>query len=340
VVWSSVRAVVLTLLVASVAHAEERRTFVVSAAPPLDAERLAEVLRVYLDSYDIDVRTAPALPTTELREQLDRTRALGDDVRALASVRIADAIAGTVEVLFVDHLAGKSIVAAVQRAPRDEDFYRSLALKIQALLRSALYEKADELVTTAPALARLVGGSSTPTLVRAAAPLRHRLSLEVAYALDTFPAGNVVQHGVGVLGRVELGRLYEVALGIDALVPLQAVRGDVSTQFSTVPLRVSAAVHLRRPRLEGAIGAVGELLIVLLDASSPATPVRSDRSVAPALGVELAGRVRLSAPAWLYVRTSCLGVLAGERYLVRGDVVFDWTRLQVSAEVGLGLAVW
>jgi hypothetical protein len=37
---------------------------------------------------------------------------------------------------------------------------------------------------------------------------------------------------------------------------------------------------------------------------------------------------------------TALGVLVGQRYLVDGRMVLDTSRLQASASVGLGLAVW
>jgi hypothetical protein len=101
-----------------------------------------------------------------------------------------------------------------------------------------------------------------------------------------------------------------------------------------------AGVHLRRPRLEGAISGVVALNVLVLDAESPAREVRSERTVVPGLGVALAGRVRLAKVLWLHVRATVLGLPWGERFLVRGDPVFDVSGLQVTGEAGLGVAIW
>ncbi len=149
-----------------------------------------------------------------------------------------------------------------------------------------------------------------------------------------------MQHGVGLTGRLEVRKHFELALGIDALASVRAEHGEVSALVYTVPILLSANVHLRRPRVEGALGAVAELLVVLLDASSPSTAVRSDRFVAAAFGAQLAGRVRLASVLWLYLRGSVLGLVNGERYTVRGEPLFELARLQVTGEAGFGVALW
>jgi hypothetical protein len=314
------------------ARAEERHVVVVTAAPPLDAERLADVLRTYLEGYEVEVRARAAAPTADdLRQQITATRAAAEEVRAFAAIRVAST-GETVEVQLVDELAKKSLVATIPRSRRDEDLYRTLALKVQLLLRSALYESAPALTATAPALARLV---ATPP-----APLRApRLSLEVAYALVTFPLGHAVQNGVVVGGRLDYRRL-EFGLGIAALEPLTATQADVTAVIHTVPIFLAAGWHFRGRRVDGSLDALGELLVVVVDPRSAAGPVRSIRSVEPALGAEATIRVLLGSIVRLYVRPSLLGILAGDRYVANGAPLVDLSRLQVGVEAGLTVALW
>ena len=77
-----------------------------------------------------------------------------------------------------------------------------------------------------------------------------------------------------------------------------------------------------------------------MNVSSPAVQVQSPRSLAPALGLELAGRVRVAPTLCLYVGAAVLGILAGERFTARGETLLELTRLQVNAEAGLGVALW
>jgi hypothetical protein len=293
---------------------------------------LADALRTYLDGYAIDVRTAPVSNTDDLREQLASADAVGAQVQALATLRVS-ADSTTVEIQLVDRLTRKALVARVARAERDADFYRSVALKVQALLRSTLYEEPEKVAAVAPALSPLI-------LARAPSPRRNRLSLEVSYALQSFPLGRLVQQGVAVRARIELARIFELALGIDGLVPARAERDDVTAQLYTVPVMLAADVHLRRSRVEGAMGAVAQINVLRLDASSSNVDVRSETTVVPAFGVEAAGRVRLGSVLWLYARAAVLGAAVGKRFTIDGTSVFDVSGLQVSANLGLGAALW
>src|SRR3954469_8210558 len=114
----------------------ERPVLVVTATPPLDVERLADAVRAYLDELQVEVRAAPAPPAGELRGELAATARVGAAVRAWAVVRVADGAPGSVELEIVDRLTDKALLATVPRPRRDEDLYRAVALKVQALLRA------------------------------------------------------------------------------------------------------------------------------------------------------------------------------------------------------------
>src|SRR5689334_5980756 len=64
---------------------------VVTAAPPVDAARLAETLRPYLDDSAVEVRVAPAVAPGDLRAELAGLRATGVDLRALAAIQVSQA---------------------------------------------------------------------------------------------------------------------------------------------------------------------------------------------------------------------------------------------------------
>src|SRR3982751_2142338 len=106
----------------------------------MDAQRLADPPRVSLDEFGIRVETRPAADAGDLRKQLDDARQLGEAVRAIAVVRAEHGARGMVEIELIDLATDKAVVVSVPRPERDEDLYRALALKIQAVLRATLSE--------------------------------------------------------------------------------------------------------------------------------------------------------------------------------------------------------
>ena len=94
---------------------------VVTTGPSMDAQRLADALRVYLDEYGIRVQTRVAADAADLQARLDDARALGTAVRAVAVVRAEHGAPGSVEIDLVDLATGKALVVSVPRPQRDED---------------------------------------------------------------------------------------------------------------------------------------------------------------------------------------------------------------------------
>jgi hypothetical protein len=321
------------LLASSILAGAERYRVVVTAAPPIDADRLAEAMRAYLEEFSVDVVTAPAALDDDLRAQLDATNASGAHVGAIVSIRVAGGRSGAVEIALVDRMDEKALVATLSRPPRDSDLYRVLALKMQALLRSALYERREALATEAPALGRLVAAP-------VASQRPGRLALDAGYALVSFPLHGAIEHGVAVDLRVALGRFFELGLGVDIVAPLKLTSQDVGAVLVAVPIQVRGAVHGSRGRWQGAIAAIAEALVVSMDASSASAVVRSDLTAAAGLGLGLSGRVRITGPLSLYAEASAVGLLDGPRYFVRGEPLADLSRLQVSASAGLAVLLW
>ena len=213
----------------AVLHAELPDSVVVTAAAPLDSQRLADALRTYLDEFGIRVQVAPATAGGDLRTQLDDARHLGESVRAVAVVRAERETRGEIEVELYDLATDKALVAAVRRPARDEDLYRALALKIQAILRATFSEARGELQPASP-VGRLLaanerwrragharrpardgarrrdGQRCADSLAperpdRQARPATH-LALATGYAIVSFPVGGLVLQGVEVNGVV------------------------------------------------------------------------------------------------------------------------------------------
>jgi hypothetical protein len=310
---------------------EARPVLVVTAAGPLDGERLADALRAYLDDVNIEVRTADEAPGGDLRSELRRADEIGAAVRAWAVVRIAPGAPGSAEIQLVDRVTEKSLVTAVPRPRRDEDLYRAVALKVQALLRATLSEPSPA-VAASPALARL---AAAPPVAR-----DERFALETALAFVALPTDGLGQQGLAVSGSARLGEHLELALGTAALSALRAEAGAVSAVVSRVPVTLAARLRARRERWEATAGLVGELTVASLRTSSPTLAVRSGWSLVPAAGAQVGGRLRLGARAWVYARAAALGVIASQRYSAQGQPLLAFSGVELGGEAGLGVALW
>ena len=328
---------------------------VVTAAPPVDGQRLADAMRAYLDEYGIRVESASPAQPGDLRAQIADARRIGQAVRAMAVVRAqtgavgedpggggdpgSGGARGTIEIEIVDLATEKVLIAEVPRPRRDEDLYRALALKIQATLRATLSE-APERVGPRAGLTRL---ALSPSVVGqgATAPAPARVSLETGYVLFAFPLGGLQLQGLSLMAAFAARPWLEVALGGAVLDSLRAEGSGVVAVARVVPLGASARVRWAGARVEGLAGPAAGLAYVGVTPSSPSANVVTQRHLVPALGVELEGRlrVRASTPAWIYARAAGLGVLLGERYTAAGQVLADTSRFQASLSLGLGLGL-
>src|SRR6185369_9597081 len=68
---------------------------VVTAAAPIDGQRLADAMRAYLDEYGIRVESAAPAEPGDLRRQLTDARRIGEAVRAVAVVRAQRGVAAS-----------------------------------------------------------------------------------------------------------------------------------------------------------------------------------------------------------------------------------------------------
>jgi hypothetical protein len=306
---------------------------VVTTAPPLDAERLADALRVYLEGVGIRVETGPQSDATDLRRRLDDARALGEAVRAFAVVRAERGSPEAVEIELTDLATGKALLATVPRPARDEDLYRALALKIQAVLRATISEVRDELDPRS-SLGRLVAGPPPPP------PGRSRFGLDLGYGVIAYPGDHGARFdGLAVRGAWRPRGWLELALGTAALGATRAVHNDVEVEASLVPLRTAARARLAWERVELLGGPCAEVQLTRVTATSATTSVRSTRDVTVALGAEAEARVGIVASGWVYARLSALGVLDGARYEVGGEPVLDASRLQLAGTLGVGVGL-
>src|SRR6188768_2628054 len=158
--------------------------------PSMDAQRLADALRVYLDEYGIRVETRTAPDAADLHERLEGARKLGETVRALAVVRAEHAARGTIDIELYDIATDKAVVVSVPRPARDEDLYRALALKIQSVLRATLSEARGDLDPSSSAGRLVARGADARAPAEPPAGARTRLGLDVGYGFVSFRSDN------------------------------------------------------------------------------------------------------------------------------------------------------
>jgi hypothetical protein len=349
--------VVLPALAMGMADAPGPVDVVVTAAPPIDGQRLADALRAYLDGFGIRIENAAPGEWGDLRRQLAEARRIGQAVRAVAVVRaqkgdggddpasdVGDGdggggdARGTIEIEIVDLATEKVLIAQVPRPRRDEDLYRALALKIQATLRLTLSE-APERLGPRVAMTRLARSGSDGIEREPPVDSPVALSLETGYQLFSFPLAGVQLQGLAVALALAVRPWLELTLGGSVLDSVRAEGAGVVAVGTVVPLVAAARVRAARGRFEGLAGPAVGLAYVEIVPSSPTVSVTVQRHLVPALGVEVEGRLRLRPAAWLYGRVAGMGVLLGERYRAEGQVLVDTSRFQAALSAGIGIGL-
>jgi hypothetical protein len=311
---------------------------VVATAPPIDAQRLADALRVYLNEYGIRVEARGGGDAPELSNRLEEARKLGQSVRAVAVVRAAPGTAGEVEIELVDLATDKALLVSVPRPPRDEDLYRALALKIQSVLRATLSEARLGLDPRS-SLGRLVAEGSGLPRESAAPGAGTWLALDAGYGLAWFPLGGPLFGGLAVRATWRPAPRVELALATAALGPRNAVRGTVEATATMVPVHLAAKLPLAMGRAELLVGPCLAANHLRVATASATRQVRSSRTIMFAAGVEAEGRLAITAGVWLFTRAAALGVINGEVYDVDGAPIFDTSRLQISGSIGAGVGL-
>ena len=330
-----------TLLAALALWAQARDQIVVTAAPSIDAQPIADALRVYLDEFGIRIETRAAGEGGDLRKRIDDARQLGEEVRAIAVVRAEHGPRGSIEIELADLATDKALVVSVPRPERDEDLYRALALKIQAVLRATLSEARGGADPASP-VGRLVAHDAGAAPVEAVepAPAHGPLALDVGYGVVSFPSGGPLFGGLAVRASWRPRPALELALATAALASASAANGTVDATATIVPIHAAARRPFGAGRVQLVVGPCADATFIKVSATSATTtPVRSTHNLMIGLGGEGEARVRLAASAWLFGRVAALGVINGERYDVAGSPVFDTSRLELSAAIGAGLGL-
>ena len=313
---------------------------VVTPVAPLDAQRLADAMRAYLDKVTVHIEPPRPAAPDGMRQRLDDARRVGEPVHAGAVVRVERVPAGgepaEVEIELIDLTTDEILIATVAPPTRDEDLYRALALKIQAMLRvrwSGAPPGKGGQGSDSP-------GPAGPDAVVSAtfvAGTPSAFSVDVGLAILSFPISGPLLDGLEVRGRWRPSQHVALTLGTALLGSIRASSGGVDASASIVPLRLSAMLRLTAGRAELFAGPAAELSFLRISATSTTTPVRSAHHAMLALGGEMDARLELSGPLWMFVRAAAMGVLNGERYDASGVPLIDTSRFELASTLGLAV---
>lgn len=223
------------------------------------------------------------------------------------------------------------------------ELHRALALKVRAVLTGAADEEKNEplpppkLPPPPPAAPRVVYVQvpAPPPAVMAPPPppYRARFRLAVDYRA-TLPVADLglVRHGVAVDASLPIGRVVELALGVDvATSPSKQIAAGLASLFD-LPLRLSVRARLERSRLRLAGGAVVSLHVLSATAIG-FDGTRGDATrVAAGLGGEVVAQARLTEHMALDARVLVEGLVPDEKFQLHGSLAID----AGGALVGLG----
>jgi len=316
---------------------------IVTPVAPLDAQRLADAVRAYLDDVAIRVEPRPSAAADGLRQRLDDARRLGQTARATAVVRVERVIPagepGEIEIELIDLTTNEALIATIAAPVRDEDLYRALALKIQAMLRVRWSGAPPGPGGEGRAFNGTAGPDATLASSTFLASAPSALSLDAGLAVMSFPLAGPILDGLDVRAGWRLSRRVTLTLGTALLGSVSASSGDVEAVASIIPVRGAALVRLAAGRAELFAGPTAELSFLRVAASSATTQVRSARHAMLALGGEGDARLALGGPLWLFVRVALLGVLNGQRYDAAGVPLIDTSRFELGSTVGLAVGI-
>jgi hypothetical protein len=315
--------VALTALLAAAPQAApvpKRSLLLATAVEPLRVDRLADALRTYLDGNRIEVRTAPAVASGDLRADLAATVQAGAGEDATTVLRIAPTTAEDIEIALSDLPSERTVIASIPRSIRDEDLYRTLALKVQGLLR-AIEEQPAAPVPPADASETVAAASG-------------RIDLQAGLTVLTFPLGDVIQEGALLRGHWALAETVRLGLGLRVLPAVQRKAGATDVRMRAVPLVASVERLWRGPRFEFATG----LLVLSEVRHAEATAGQSrqgDWSFVLGGGVSFSFAIRLGRAVRLSLQAAAIGLPWSDRYRVGETTVLDATRLEIPVDLTL-----
>jgi hypothetical protein len=309
-----------------------RPLVLVSAAAPLDGQRLADALAAYLDERGVKVELTRPVEEPALELRIAALRQAAGDAGALAAVHVQRS-AASVQIDLVDVVTDKSLLSIVSTPQRDADLYRTVALKIQALLRATASEP-EAGVEASPPMARLA--AEAPPRGETAPP---RLALGAGYVLWAFAPAGLYAQGLAVDASAHLGPRLTVALGAAAVTAVRGRTDAGAVTASVFPLDLAVMARIVDRRLQLSAGLAGQVALVDATASGTGTAVRRVREPFGAAGARVQARLPVGATTWLWLSGALSAVVLGERFTVAGAPAVDMSSVLAVFGLGIGVAL-
>jgi hypothetical protein len=303
----------ICLLMASSAQAVVLR---VSAEAPLSVERLADALRSYVDGAEVEVA---AVGRADSHDGV--SMAPGVVEVALRRQGVSDE---DVELVLLD--GETTILNSLPGAMRIEDLYRTVALKVHALLQRRLS-------ASTPAT-DLIADRRAPSRDR-----RDSLMLDAGLAL-LVPSAGPVREGLRLGAGLRLATHWHLLMGayLEAQQSTRVNEIDVSTW--ELPVFLDAGVDWHQGAWSGRLDLVGHAAVRRISAQAPELISNSDLALSPRVGGAAGFGVAVGRLLHLQVRMALLAVLADSRYRVDGQEISPSARALGVVEVGLGYRGW
>ena len=301
--------VAILLALASTARAASLR---VSAEPPLSAERFCDVLRSYVDGVEVTPAAGPPLAPGEIGVNLLGNRVEGKEA----------------EVVLVD--GEETILARLPGALRNEDLYRSAALKVQALLQrraatSTVRRSGSDLGVNE-------GSASSPY------PARDRLWLDTGLTF-MLPSDGPIREGLRLGAGLGFWRRWRLGLGVYVEPPRSADREGIKVTAWEFPFWLSVGFVWHHGRWQGRLDAVGHAALRRISAEGAGIVSGSDTTLSPRAGGAFGYGIALGEGLRANARVSLLATLADTRYRVDGQEVWPAAETLLLLELGFEYGV-
>ncbi|HEV8321340.1 MAG TPA: hypothetical protein VG389_06980 [Myxococcota bacterium] len=313
------------------------------AGAPVSGTELADAIRIQLADLGFVLEERSAPPTGTLAEQLRAVAALLVATRARLALWHAVEMApggGAEVVLYVATPRGEATLVKIVRVAvaSDPAMYRTLALKVRALVRGALLLEGG-----APFPETLTAPRLAPPRAVPVAPAATRLpvaSLGVGWAIAALHDVRGWRHGLAARAALDLAGPLEVFAAVTAYSTLHAAAARGPAALRETALVAGLRARWRVGLLEAGVALRAGVRLLSVEALVPGTTEAARVLRAPAaLGLALDVGLRPLPRLYLGAALGADAVATRERFTLGGEQVFDSGRAAAGALLFLSVSI-
>jgi hypothetical protein len=303
----------ICLLLASSAQALVLR---VSAEAPLSVERLADALRSYVDGAEVEVA---AVGRPDARDGAPTVPGVVEVALRRQGVSDED-----VELVLLD--GETTILNRLPGAMRIEDLYRTVALKVHALLQRR--------VTASTAPTEVVGDRRATSRDKL-----DRLMLDAGLAF-LVPSAGPVREGLRLGAGLRLSTRWHLLVGAYLEAEQSTRANDIAVSTWELPIFLNAGFDWHQGTWAGWLDLVGHAAVRRISAQAPEAISNSDVTLSPRVGGAAGLGIPVGRGLHLQLRLALLAVLSDSRYRVDTQEIWPSARTLGMVELGLGYRGW